>query len=346
MAEALLRVRDLATHFHTEGGVARAVDGVSFEIERGEMFCLVGESGCGKSVTALSIMQLVPSPPGRIVSGSVMLAGEDLLRLPPGRMRRIRGEKIGMVFQEPMTALNPVFTIGSQITEAIRAHRDASRGGAARMAVDMLERVRIPDPSRCMGLYPHEMSGGMLQRAMIAMALVCRPVLLIADEPTTALDVTIQAGILRLLDDLRRELGMSVLLITHDLGVVAQVADVVAVMYAGQIVEYADVKTVFADPLHPYMISLLRSLPTLGTRKKKLDAIAGQVPDPRRFPEGCRFHPRCYMAAPECSRVNPELREVRTGHRAACIRLEGYWQPGSSPPVTPVTRPRERARDV
>ncbi len=346
MAETLLEVRDLAAYFYTEDGVARAVDGVSFAIERGEMFCLVGESGCGKSVTALSIMQLVPSPPGRIVSGAVLLEGQDLLRLEPARMRRIRGGKIGMVFQEPMTALNPVFTIGSQITEAVLAHRDVSRAEAAEMAVDMLERVGIPDPFRCLGLYPHEMSGGMLQRAMIAMALMCRPVLLIADEPTTALDVTIQAQILRLLEELRRELGMSVLLITHDLGVVAQVADRVAVMYAGQIVECADVRPIFAEPLHPYMVSLLRSLPALGARKNRLEAIPGQVPDPRRFPSGCRFHPRCYMAAPACSRVGPELREVRPGHRAACIRLEGYWEPGATPPVTLVSQAGGRTGDA
>ncbi len=332
MAEAaekpLLEVRDLATHFYTEQGVARAVDGVSFDVRRGETFCIVGESGCGKTMTALSILRLV-SPPGRIVAGRVEFEGQDLLRVPDKAMRSIRGRQIGMVFQEPTTSLNPVFTAGNQIAEAITAHLGASRKKARGMALEMLEKVRIPEPGRRLESYPHQMSGGMQQRVMIGMALACTPSLLIADEPTTALDVTIQAQILELLRELQREMGMSVLLITHDLGVVAEVADSVAVMYAGRIVESAGVKPVFRDPLHPYMVSLLESLPTLGSRQEKLRVIPGQVPDPRRFPTGCRFHPRCYMAAPECASIEPELREVKPGHRAACIRLDGYWEEGN-----------------
>jgi oligopeptide/dipeptide ABC transporter ATP-binding protein len=327
--EMLLEVQDLAVQFRTAEGVARAVDGVSFRIGRGEVFCLVGESGCGKSVTALSIMRLVPSPPGRIVSGRILLGTEDLLLLPPARMRQVRGARVSMIFQEPMTALNPVFTVGTQIVEAITAHRPVAGREARRIAVELLDRVRIPDPERRFGQYPHQMSGGMLQRVMIAMALVGNPQLLIADEPTTALDVTIQARILDLLLALQEEMGMSVLLITHDLSVVAEVADNVAVMYAGQIAEYADAGTIFHEPLHPYMVSLLESLPVLGLRKERLQVIPGQVPDPRRFPSGCRFHPRCYLAASECASIAPELREVAPGHPAACIRLPGYWEEGN-----------------
>jgi oligopeptide/dipeptide ABC transporter ATP-binding protein len=323
----LLSVEGLAVQFHTPEGVARAVDGVSFRVEPRETFCLVGESGCGKSVTALSIMRLVPTPPGRIASGRVVFKGRDLLALPARRMREVRGNNISMIFQEPMTALNPVFTIGNQLTEAVRLHRRVSRAEARRIAVEMLERVRIPDAGARMGQYPHEMSGGMLQRAMIAMALICRPALLIADEPTTALDVTLPAQRLALLNELQAELGMSVLLITHDLGVVAQVANWVGVMYAGRIVEYGDVESIFHDPMHPYLISLFRSLPTLGKVGQRLNVIPGRVPDPRRHPSGCRFHPRCYMAVPACARVEPELQEVEPGHQAACIRLKGYRLP-------------------
>ncbi len=324
----LLDVRDLATHFFTEDGVARAVDGISFSIGRGETFCLVGESGCGKSVTALSIMRLVQCPPGRIVSGSVLFEKKDLVQLPLSRMRAVRGARISMIFQEPLTSLNPVFTVGNQIVEAITAHRKVPPRAARALGVELLDKVRIPDPEQRFGQYPHQMSGGMLQRVMIAMALVCRPALLIADEPTTALDVTIQARILDLLKNLQGEMGMAVLLITHDLGVVAEVADRVAVMYAGQIVESADVKSVFRQPLHPYMISLLKSLPKMDLEQGRLDSIPGQVPDPRRFPGGCRFHPRCYQAVPDCARIAPELREIAPGHWAACIRLKGYWAAG------------------
>lgn len=330
--QPVLEVRNLVTHFFTESGVAHAVDGVSFRLHERETFCLVGESGCGKSVTALSIMRLIPSPPGRIVSGEVLFRGRDLLKLPAREMRRHRGNHISMVFQEPMTSLNPVFTIGTQIVEAVRQHREVSRREARRIAVDMLERVRIPRAAERMGEYPHQLSGGMQQRAMIAMALVCRPELLIADEPTTALDVTIQARILALLKDLQDQLGMSVLLITHDLGVVAEVADRVGVMYAGQIVEHADVRAVFRQPRHPYLLSLVQSLPVASEPGRPLNVIPGQVPDARHHPSGCRFHPRCYMAEQACARIEPQLREVAPGHQARCLRLAGYWQNTHGPP--------------
>jgi oligopeptide/dipeptide ABC transporter ATP-binding protein len=330
--DTLLRVRDMTVHFSTEAGVARAVDGVDLDVGQRETFCLVGESGCGKSVTALSIMRLVPCPPGRIVRGDVFLGDSNLLDLSERAMRDVRGSRISMVFQEPMTALNPVFTIGSQIREGILRHRDVGRREAHRIALDMLERVRIPEPEQRLGEYPHQLSGGMQQRVMIAMALACRPRLLIADEPTTALDVTIQAQVLDLLRDLQAEMGMSVLLITHDLGVVAEVADWVAVMYAGQIVEYADAKTAFRGPRHPYMISLLKSLPAMSGPGERLRVIPGFVPDARRYPTGCRFHPRCYMALPQCAKLEPELREIAPDHRARCIRLPGYWKAGESVP--------------
>jgi oligopeptide/dipeptide ABC transporter ATP-binding protein len=324
-SDVLLSVRDLRVQFTTEEGIAHAVDGVGFDVKKGETFCLVGESGCGKSVTALSIMRLIPTPPGRIASGSVVFDGRDLTTLPQSTMRRVRGAQISMVFQEPMSALNPVFTVGNQITEAVRIHQGVSGGEARDVAIEMLRRVRIPEPEQRFGEYPHQMSGGMLQRVVIAMALVCRPSLLIADEPTTALDVTVQARILDLLKELQQEMGMSVLMITHDLGVVAQVADRVAVMYAGRIVETADVRTVFERPMHPYMISLMKSMPVVGRSGEPLNVIPGQVPDPRRFPEGCRFHPRCYLGVPYCATHDPELREVADRHAAACLRAEGYW---------------------
>lgn len=329
-SDVLLSVRDLRVYFTTEQGIARAVDGVSFDVKKGETFCLVGESGCGKSVTALSIMRLIPAPPGRIVSGSVLFERRDLTALPQSEMRAVRGAQISMVFQEPMSALNPVFTVGNQITEAVRIHQGVSGRQARDIAIDMLERVRISEPRQRFGEYPHQMSGGMLQRVVIAMALVCRPSLLIADEPTTALDVTVQARILDLLKELQQEMGMSVMMITHDLGVVAQVADRVAVMYAGQIVETADVATVFGEPMHPYMLSLMKSMPVLGRADEKLSVIPGHVPDPRRFPPGCRFHPRCHLAVPYCTNHEPELREVRHGHRAACMRAGGYWPQSDS----------------
>jgi peptide/nickel transport system ATP-binding protein len=318
----LLTVDGLKVHFFTEEGVARAVDGVSFDVGERETFCLVGESGCGKSVTALSIMGLVPSPPGQVVAGQILLGDEDLVQFSQAEMRRIRGNRVSMIFQEPMTALNPVFTVGNQVMEGIRLHRDVGKREARGIALEMFERVRIPEPNQRLDEYPHQLSGGMKQRVMIAIALACRPELLIADEPTTALDVTIQAQILELIESLMDEFGMSTMMITHDLGVVAEVADHVAVMYAGHIVEYSDVKSIFHDPLHPYMISLFRSLPSLGSAEKRLDVIPGSVPDPRRHPSGCRFHPRCPRATEECSRIEPELREHKPGHLAACLHVE------------------------
>ena len=316
--EALLRVNDLHTCFHTDDGVARAVDGVSFEIAAGETLGLVGESGCGKSVTALSILRLVDAP-GRIESGRVLLRGADLLTLNKREIRKVRGGQISMIFQEPMTSLNPVFTVGNQIIEAIRLHQKKPHGEARSLAVEMLSRVGIPNPERRVDEYPHQMSGGMKQRVMIAMALVCRPALLIADEPTTALDVTIQAEILELLADLQKDLGMAILLITHNLGIVAGVAERVAVMYAGKIVEYAPVGQLFESPKHPYTICLFRSIPRLGkSQERRLETIEGQVPDPKNWPPGCRFHPRCPYAVERCAREAPPLEEKAPGHTAAC----------------------------
>lgn len=308
-------MEDLRTYFDVEEGTARAVDGVSFRLRRGRTLGLVGESGCGKSVTALSILRLVPSPPGRIASGRILFEGRDLLRLSDEEIRRVRGNRIAMVFQEPMTSLNPVFTIGSQIVEAIVLHQQVSKAEARRRTIELLRRVRIPAPEERIDAYPHQLSGGMKQRAMIAMALACGPDVLIADEPTTALDVTVEAQILDLLRELQREMGMSVLLITHDMGVVAETTDEVAVMYAGQIVESASTRALFARPLHPYTIGLFRSLPRLEVRGRRLAAIPGAVPSPLRFPSGCRFHPRCFLARgrERCREEEPELREVAPG---------------------------------
>jgi oligopeptide/dipeptide ABC transporter ATP-binding protein len=330
--DTLLDVRGLTTVFHTEDGTARAVDGVSFSVGRTETFCLVGESGCGKSVTALSIMRLVPSPPGEILRGKVTFDGADLLSLPLSAMRSIRGNRISMVFQEPLTALNPVMTVGTQIGEAVRLHRHVSRAEARAAAREMLVRVHMPEPDRRLREYPHQLSGGMQQRAMVAMALACAPELLIADEPTTALDVTTQARVLDLLRELQAEMGMAVLLITHDLGVVAQVADRVAVMYAGRIVEQADAEEAFRRPQHPYLRGLLDSLPSTSAPGERLKAIRGFVPDATRYPPGCRFAPRCDLAVDACSRVDPELREVSPDHLAACVRVPGYWAEGETAP--------------
>jgi len=317
----LLHVEDLVVSFPTEEGVLRAVDGVDLTLRPGETLGLVGESACGKSVTALAIMRLVP-PPGRIVRGAIRFEGRDLLALRPREMREIRGGRISMIFQEPMTSLNPVFTVGYQIEEAIALHQ-RKRGAAARaIAVEMLRRVGIAEPERRLREYPHQMSGGMKQRVMIAMALACRPALLIADEPTTALDVTIQAQILDLLRELQRDLGMAILLITHDLGIVAGIADTVAVMYAGKVVEYAPVRALFQQPRHPYTLGLLNSLPSEALRGKRLEAIPGQVPDPFCLPPGCRFHPRCKYRREICEREEPALTTKAAGHRAACWVLE------------------------
>ena len=318
----LLQVEDLRTLFHAEGVIARAVDGVSFTIAAGETVAIVGESGSGKSVTSLSIMRLVPIPPGEIADGRVLFRGRDLLQLPEDDMRQIRGNDIGMIFQEPMSSLNPLLTVGEQIAEVVRLHQRLGRGAARRHAVEMLRRVNIPDPGLRASEYPHRLSGGMRQRVMIAMALACHPALLIADEPTTALDVTIQAQILQLIRMLQVEMGMSVLFITHNLGVVAQIADRVAVMYAGRIVEQGDVATVFASPLHPYTRALLRSIPRLeGSGRDpahRLLSIPGQVPSPSALPPGCSYAPRCPFADDVCRSAMPPIEEVLPKHDVRC----------------------------
>ncbi|MEO8674728.1 MAG: ABC transporter ATP-binding protein [Casimicrobiaceae bacterium] len=317
---ALLAVRNLRTMFKVEGREIPAVDGVSFEVSPGRTLGIVGESGCGKSVTALSIMGLVPQPPGRIAAGEIVFEGTDLLTLPPAAMRELRGNRIGMIFQEPMTSLNPAFTVGDQIVEVILRHRPDGRIAAKGRAIEMLRKVRIPSPERRYDEYPHRLSGGMRQRVMIAMALACGPKLLIADEPTTALDVTIQAQILDLMRVLREETGTAIVLITHDLGVVAEVADDVVVMYAGRIVERAPVAALFAEPQHPYTIGLLGSIPRLHLEQARLAAIEGQVPGPETTVHGCRFHPRCPFAVEQCRREDPPLVEIAPGHAAACWR--------------------------
>ena len=320
MTEPLLAVDHLVTSFRTERGVVRAVDGVSFAVGRGQTLGLVGESGCGKSVTSLSILRLIQSPPGRIEPGSrIAFEGRNLLDLADADMRRVRGNRISMIFQEPMTSLNPVFTIGDQIAEVFRIHRGASRRAALVEAEAMLKLVRIPAPEQRLYEYPHQLSGGMRQRVMIAMALACRPALLIADEPTTALDVTIQAQILGLMNDLKRELDMAMLLITHDLGVVAEVCDQVAVMYAGKVVEEGPVEAIFRDARHPYTAGLLRSIPQLGRKAARLPTIEGSVPSLANLPQGCRFQSRCPKAHDRCRAAEPPLVSTGSGsHRAAC----------------------------
>ena len=316
----LLEVKDLHTRFASERGEVRAVDGVDLSVERGRTVGIVGESGCGKSVTALSVMGLVPQPPGRIAGGEVLFEGEDLLKLPPRRMRDLRGDKLSMIFQEPMSSLNPAFQVGEQIAEVLLRHRNLSRKDADEKSIEMLRRVRIPSPERRVHDYPHQLSGGMRQRVMIAMALACNPRLLIADEPTTALDVTIQAQILELMRALRAELGTAIILITHDLGVIAELADDVIVMYAGQVIERCSVPALFAEPQHPYTIGLLGSIPRLHLAQARLSAIEGVVPDPVAFPQGCRFHPRCPFAVDKCRAEVPPLIKVSENHGAACWR--------------------------
>ena len=318
-APALLEVRGLRTLFSGEQGEVRAVDGVDLRLERGRTLGIVGESGCGKSVTALSIMGLVPQPPGR-VGGEVLFEGEDLLKVPAQRLRDLRGDQLSMIFQEPMTSLNPAFPVGEQIAEALLRHRNISKSEAKSSAVEMLRRVRIPSPERRAGDYPHQLSGGMRQRVMIAMALACNPKLLIADEPTTALDVTIQAQILELMRALRAELGTAIILITHDLGVIAELADDVIVMYAGQVIERCSVPQLFSEPQHPYTVGLLGSIPRLDLDQKRLSAIEGFVPDAAAMPAGCRFHPRCPFAVEKCLQEIPPLIEIKKDHYAACWR--------------------------
>lgn len=328
MNDNLLTIKGLSTYFASGDGDIKAVDDVSLQIRNGRTFALVGESGCGKSVTALSIMRLIPRPPGKIVRGEIIFDGRDLLKLNERQMRHVRGNKIAMVFQEPMTSLNPVYTAGEQIAEAIRLHQGKTGRQAKQDAVEMLNKVGVPDPQHRAGQFPHQMSGGMRQRVMIAMAVSCEPRLLIADEPTTALDVTTQAQILDLLDGLQRQNGMSILLITHDLGVVAERADDIAVMYASRIVEEADNK-LFDGPLHPYTQGLLKSRPSLGISAKRLYTIAGTVPEPLHFPSGCKFHPRCPVGCGDkrCQTVEPALREVKDGRKVACWYAAGYEKP-------------------
>jgi len=316
----LLRVSDLRTSFFTSDGELRAVDGVSFDIGDGQTVGLVGESGCGKSVTALSIMQLLPKSTGRIGGGEIQFQGRDLAGLPEQEMRRVRGNEISMIFQEPMTSLNPVMTVGDQIAETVRLHRGASRSAARNRAIEMLRLVKIADPQKRLGNYPHQFSGGQRQRVMIAMALACTPKLLIADEPTTALDVTIQAQILELIGELQGRLGMAVLLISHDLGVVAERTDEVAVMYAGKIVESAKPELIFTRPKHPYTIGLLDSLPGRCGGKKRLATIPGMVPSPLDWPTGCRFRDRCARADARCAAQPPPLIEIERHHRVACFK--------------------------
>ena len=316
----LLQVEGLRTVFRTSAGDVPAVDGVSLEVERGRTLGVVGESGCGKSVLSLSIMRLVAHP-GRIAAGRVLLEGRDLASLSNAQMRAVRGRDIAMIFQEPMTSLNPVHSVGFQVTEGLRAHEpNLSRAELRHRGIEALSRVRIPSPERRFDEYPHQLSGGMRQRVMIAMALAGSPKLLIADEPTTALDVTVQAQILDLLRELQAETGMAIILITHDLGVVAEMADEVAVMYAGRVVERASAGAVFADPMHPYTLGLLGSVPRLDEERETLLAIDGSVPPPFALPKGCRFHPRCPFATAECKSSQPPLREVVSGHSAACLR--------------------------
>jgi len=318
----LLEVKNLQTHFPTRAGLVKAVNGVSFYLDKGELLGLVGESGCGKSITALSVMRLI-SPPGKIVDGEIIFDGKNLLKLSDEEMREIRGDDIAMIFQDPMTSLNPVYTVGEQIAEALRLHRKLSRKEAKRAAIEAMKEVAIPDPARRVDDYPHQLSGGMRQRVMIAMALACDPKLLIADEPTTALDVTIQAQILELLDELRRTRELAVLLITHDLGVVAEVADRVCVMYTGRIVEESTVEELFARPKHPYTEGLLRSVPKLTAedvaKAERLETIEGVVPSPTNLPPGCHFAPRCTHRMPRCTEGDIPLYDLEGGVRVRCV---------------------------
>ncbi len=330
MSKKLVEVRNLKTQFFTSDGVVPAVDGVSFHINQGESLAVVGESGCGKSVTSLSIMRLIPWPPGKIVEGEILFDGESILDKTEAEMQRIRGNDISMIFQEPMTSLNPVYTVGFQISEALQLHQGLSSQQAMERAIEMLKLVGIPLPERRVHEYPHQLSGGMRQRVMIAMALACNPRLLIADEPTTALDVTIQAQILELMRKLKTELGMAIMLITHDLGVVAEMAERVVVMYAGKIVEEADVVTLFKNPLHPYTEGLLASIPRLDNDKKeKLHVIKGVVPNLTNMPAGCRFAPRCPYATDICLKQEPELVE-QDGHKVSCWLAQKKFDKGAA----------------
>jgi peptide/nickel transport system ATP-binding protein len=329
MVEPLLEIRGLKTHFATDDGMVQAVDGVDLVIGRGETLGVVGESGCGKTVTALSVLKLIAMPPGRIVAGQILWQGRDLVPLPNADMNDVRSKEIAIIFQEPMTSLNPVYTVGEQIAEVVRRHEGLGRRAALAKTVDMLKLVQIPNPQRRVHDYPHQFSGGMRQRVMIAMALSCNPKLLIADEPTTALDVTIQAQILELLGDLKSRFGMAVMLITHAMGVVAETAQRVAVMYAGKVIEEASVEQLFGRPRHPYTQGLIRSIPRVdraATHKTRLEAIGGVVPSLLNPPPGCRFAPRCRFAAAVCREAVPPLREIAAHHKVACVRAESLGQ--------------------
>ncbi len=318
---SVFEYKDLKTWFYTDNGIVKAVNGVSFVIPEGKTVCVVGESGCGKSVTALSMMHLVQTPPGRIVGGQIFMDDVDLLKLSDKEMRQINGKQISMIFQEPMTSLNPVFTVGDQIMENLLTHTDVSKTEARKRAIEMIKLVNIPRAEEIVDSYPHELSGGMRQRIMIAMALICKPRLLIADEPTTALDVTIQAQILDLMRHLKDEFNMSIMLITHDLGVVAEMADYVVVMYAGKIVEKGSVDDIFEHPTHPYTVGLLKSKPVIGKtdHSKRLYSIPGQVPNPIDMPDNCYFNERCSYCTEQCKKQIPELKEISKGHYVACL---------------------------
>jgi len=338
LAEPLLQVKDLRTHFYTEEGVVKAVDGVSYDVMPGEILGLVGESGCGKTVSALSILRLIPHPPGKIVGGEIMFGGDDILKMDEDEVRHIRGNKIGMIFQEPMTSLNPVLTIGRQLTETLELHLKMDKQAATQRAIELLEMVGIPEAKQRIGDYPHQFSGGMRQRVMIAMALSCNPQLLLADEPTTALDVTIQAQILELLTRLTRELGTAVIIITHNLGVVARYADRVNVMYAGKVVETATALELYHHPLHPYTLGLLKSVPRLDqVRKEKLDPIEGMPPDLIHMGSGCPFRPRCRFAVERCQEENPPLLAVGDAHYSACWEWEGVAKTRAVPAAPPAS---------
>ena len=322
MAKRILRVENLKTTFFTDEGVIPAVDNVSFHLDEKETLAIVGESGCGKTVTSLSILRLIPYPPGKITDGRIYYNDRDLLALSEKEMRAIRGNDISMIFQEPMTSLNPVFTVGAQIMESLIVHQNMSKADARKRAIEMIRLVGIPAPEKCVDYYPHQLSGGMRQRIMIAMALACRPKILIADEPTTALDVTVQAQILRLMIELKEKTGTAIILITHDLGIVAQIADRVNVMYAGETVESADVRSIFREPLHPYTVGLLKSLPKINEERDKLYNIKGAVPSPKNYPQGCRFSTRCERAAEKCRSQKPGLFAAGEGRCVRCWLYE------------------------
>lgn len=323
MAETLLQVKNLATHFHTEEGIVKSVQDVSFEVNAGQVLGVVGESGCGKSVTSMSILRLIQQPQGKIVNGQILFDGQDLLKLTEEQMRKIRGNKISLISQDPMTSLNPVLTIGEQIMEAIMLHQGKNRKDAHDKAIEMLRLVGIPSPEQRVDQYPHEFSGGMRQRAIIAMALSCEPQLLIADEPTTALDVTIQAQILDLMREIKTKRNAAIVLITHDLGVVAEMCDKVAVMYAGKVVEYTDVYSLFKNPQHPYTIGLLNSIPKIELHQERLEPIDGQPPNLVNLPRGCSFASRCKEVQAICHTKDPDLISVQPGHQVRCLLREG-----------------------